>query len=539
MQRTVIRSHAVFTGLDDRPSAGGVVIEGDRIAYVGPAEGLEPYLPGARVIDAGNGLVCPGLIDSHLHFFTAAVNRSRFAVFCEGTCAEDCVAALAQVEDARPHDEFLLSYGWYHPLWSTPELPTKEVIDRVYPDRPVCLMGADVHTLWLNSKALEVLGITDDAVPPAGGIYQRDASGHLTGIVQEAAAFALLPRIYRVSPEEGEEAVAALIGDLHACGITGVGDMALTPQPGSDLLCDRVFEQLEQAGRLGLRVSLFPAALGDYTRVHELEQRFSQSALVRVGGLKQFFDGVTSTHTAWLSEPYSNAAFSDDAGRPTIPAQRMRELVLDAAAHGYATRIHTIGDRAVSTALDFFAEARERYGAPRVGTYGLEHLEYMRDEDIPRLAELVVCANVQPPHATLDPEGTVRDMGLARARRMWPFASYARAGACFSFGTDAPVVDIDSRAVLYDAVTRRDAVTGRPEGGWVPEECLGLADALRAYTLGSAAALGRERELGTLEAGKLADLTIFAENLFDLDVEDLRTALVRMTIVGGKVVYEA
>ena len=110
------------------------------------------------------------------------------------------MAALAQVEDARPHDEFLLSYGWYHPLWHTPELPTKEIIDRVYPDRPVCLMSADVHTLWLNSKALEVLGITDDAVPPAGGIYQRDVSGHLTGIVQEAAAFALLPRIYRVAP---------------------------------------------------------------------------------------------------------------------------------------------------------------------------------------------------------------------------------------------------------------------------------------------------------------------------------------------------
>lgn len=537
VERTIITTKALFTGLERQPIDGGVVVEGDRIAYAGPRCGLEPYRSGSTLIDAGDGLVCPGVIDSHLHLFLAAMNRSRFAAFCVGTCARDCIDALARVEDARPQDEFLLGYGWYHPLWREPELPDRSELDRAYPTRPVCLMGADVHTLWLNGAALDLLGIHDDSVPPAGGIYRKDAAGHLTGIVQETAAFALLPRIYRLSAAEEAEALGAFIADAHACGITGVGDMALFPQVGTDMLCDTALERLERAGKLDLRVSLFPTALDDLSRAHAIEGRFAGSSLVRLGGLKQFFDGVTSTHTAWLWEPYANAYRPGDVGRPTVDPARMRELVLHAAAQGYAVRIHTIGDRAVSCALDIFAEALARYGAPRVGVYGLEHLECIRHADVARLAELGVCANVQPPHATMDPQGTVRDLGLDRARGMWSFADYVRTGACMSFGTDAPVVDIDSRAVLFDALTRVDALSGEPRGGWVPEQRIDLADALHAYTASSARAIGRADELGTLECGKLADIAVFGRNLFELDADELKRARVRMTFVGGKPVF--
>ena len=138
----VLKSSAVFTALGDRSQPGAVAIAGDRIADVGPVdEVLGRCGEGAEVIDLGDSFVCPGFIDSHLHFHTAAMNRSRLSVFCEGSCAEDCVDALAAVEDARPRDEFMLSYGWYHPLWRNPSLPTRDILDRAYPDRPVCLMG--------------------------------------------------------------------------------------------------------------------------------------------------------------------------------------------------------------------------------------------------------------------------------------------------------------------------------------------------------------------------------------------------------------
>lgn len=539
----VLKSSAVFTALGDRSQPGAVAIAGDRIADVGPVdEVLGRCGEGAEVIDLGDSFVCPGFIDSHLHFHTAAMNRSRLSVFCEGSCAEDCVDALAAVEDARPRDEFMLSYGWYHPLWRDPSLPTRDILDRAYPDRPVCLMGADVHTLWLNSAGLAKLGIDEGSVPPPGGIYRKDASGRLTGIVQETAAFDLFPRIYRFSREEEDEAVSAFIGDLHANGITGVGDLALFALPGADMICDDVLARFDRDGRLDLRVSLFPTALDDLSRARGIEARFAGSRFVRLGGLKQFFDGVTSTHTAWLHEPYANADGPDDVGRPTVAPERMRRLVLGAAAAGYAVRVHTIGDRAVETALDIFAEAIDTYGQPRVGAYGLEHLERIDDGDIPRLAQLGVLANVQPPHATLDPEGTVRDLGRERALRMWPFASYERAGVSYSFGTDAPVVDIDSRAVLYDAVTRRDAVSGLPEGGWAPDERLSAAQAVRAYTRASAAACGRAEETGTLEPGKLADIAVLDRDIVGspespVDPELIRAAEVVMTLVGGKVVY--
>ena len=196
-----------------------------------------------------------------------------------------------------------------------------------------------------------------------------------------------------------------------------------------------------------------------------MRDEFADNDLLRSPGLKQFFDGVSSTHTAWLSEPYSNAAHEGECGAPVTDPERMRTIVLGAAEEGFAVRIHTIGDKAIHTALDIFEEAREKFGAPN-GQNGLEHLENFLPGDIERLAELDVCANCQPPHTVLDPNGIERDLGPERAKLMWPYKSYLDAGVKFSFGTDSPVVDINSREVIYDAVTRQSPATGEPAGGW-------------------------------------------------------------------------
>lgn len=537
----ILNSTRIFTAEPgvDATMDGSIAIEGGRIAFVGPREEAAAYAgPGTETVDLGDAFVCPGFHDSHLHFFPSAMDRSPYVVFCEGTCPEDCVEALKQVEDARPADEFMLSYGWYHPLWDDPVLPNKDILDAAYPDRPVCLQSGDSHTLWVNSKGLEKFGITKDSIPPAGGVYQKDENGELTGIIQETAATALIPTMLEFSEEETNAGIRQFLADLNAEGITSVCDVSLLAVPGGDFVRDDVYRALHERGDLTVRINMFPTALEDLTRARKLRDEFADNDLLRSPGLKQFFDGVSSTHTAWLSEPYSNAAHEGECGAPVTDPERMRTIVLGAAEEGFAVRIHTIGDKAIHTALDIFEEAREKFGVPH-GQNGLEHLENFLPGDIERLAELDVCANCQPPHTVLDPNGIERDLGPERAKLMWPYKSYLDAGVKFSFGTDSPVVDINSREVIYDAVTRQSPATGEPAGGWQPHEKIPAADAVRAYTLGSAVAAGRDDEVGSLTTGKLADLAVLDTDLVTCAPEDILGAKVLATYLGGKKVYEA
>ena len=536
----ILKSTRIFTAEpgENATMSGSIAIAGGRIAFVGSDEEAAAHVgPETTVTDLGDAFVCPGFHDSHLHFFPSAMDRSPYVVFCEGTCPEDCVEALKQVENARPKDEFMLSYGWYHPLWDNPVLPTKDLLDAAYPDRPVCLQSGDSHTLWTNSKGLEKFGITKDSVPPAGGVYQKDENGELTGIIQETAATALIPTMLAFSEEETNAGIKQFLADLNAEGITSVCDVSLLAVPGGDFVRDDVYRALEERGDLTVRINMFPTALEDLSRARKLRDEFADNDLLRSPGLKQFFDGVSSTHTAWLTEPYANAYFDGDCGSPVTDPERMRRIVLGAAEEGFAVRIHTIGDKAIHVALDIFEEAREKFG-PVKGQNGLEHLENLLPEDIARLAELDVSANCQPPHTVLDPNGIERDLGPKRAQCMWPYRSYLDAGVKFSFGTDSPVVDINSREVIYDAVTRQSPATGEPVGGWQPQERICAADAIRAYTLGSAVAAGRGDEVGSLAVGKLADIAVLDTDLTTCDPEDILRANVLATYLGGKKVYE-
>ena len=536
----ILKSTRIFTAEpgENATMSGSIAIADGRIAFVGSDEEAAAYVGlETTVTDLGDAFVCPGFHDSHLHFFPSAMDRSPYVVFCEGTCPEDCVEALKQVEDMRPKDEFMLSYGWYHPLWDNPVLPTKDILDAAYPDRPVCLQSGDSHTLWTNSKGLEKFGITKDSVPPAGGVYQKDENGELTGIIQETAATALIPTMLAFSEEETNAGIAQFLADLNAEGITSVCDVSLLAVPGGDFVRDDVYRALEERGDLTVRINMFPTALEDLSRARKLRDEFADNDLLRSPGLKQFFDGVSSTHTAWLTEPYANAHFDGDCGSPVTDPERMRRIVLGAAEEGFAVRIHTIGDKAIHVALDIFEEAREKFG-PVQGQNGLEHLENLLPEDIARLAELDVSANCQPPHTVLDPNGIERDLGPKRAQWMWPYRSYLDKGVKFSFGTDSPVVDINSREVIYDAVTRQSPATGEPVGGWQPQERICAADAIRAYTLGSAIAAGRGDEVGSLAPGKLADIAVLDTDLTTCDPEDILRANVLATYLGGKKVYE-
>lgn len=533
----ILVSSAVFTGTQDAPHPGAVALRGDRILWTGPADELPDGLRGSETAmeDFGDALIMPGFHDAHMHVFHSALYLSPLAERFVGDNEADAVARLAPLAARRPAGSWLLTQGWRDYLWNPAGMPSRASLDTAYPDRPVAMYSGDAHTLWLNSCALARLGITEESAPPAGGSYDTDDEGRLTGIVREAAAMELMPRIVdEFTREELLDAYRSFTAYCNEHGITGICDVSLMAMPGLDFVRDDLYAELEAAGELTVRVSLFPTLLEDRGRLAALRER-CRGPLVAACGFKQFFDGVSSQHTAWVHEPYTNARFEGDCGRPTVDAEVMEALVAPAAAEGSAVRIHAIGDEAIHRCIDIF----ERHPvADADAHHAIEHLENFQPDDIARLARAGIVASVQPRHITLDPGGPERDLGPERVPYMWPFRSLLDAGAILAFGTDSPVTDIDPVDAVYTAVTRRDADTHEPREGWLPEERITLAEALCAYTAGSAVAAQRADDLGTLEAGKLADIVVLEPNPFALAPDDIQRTQVQATYVGGKKVYE-
>lgn len=538
----IVRSQRVFTSAPGAASARPLAfaVAADRIAYVDEFDRVQAEAgPGTPVVDLGDALVCPGFHDAHLHFFHTALGSSPYMLMDMGKSEADLVAKTRAFAASLPDDAWVITQGWRDYRWDPPVPPTKRSLDEAFPDRPCAMYSGDGHTMWLNSRALELVGITRDSVPPQGGAYDKDQNGELTGIVREAAAMQLLPRMLEwISPERIERVYADQMARMAQQGITSICDMSLMPLPGLDFIREDIYEALESRDQLTLRAHLFPTLLDDQSRLEAMQDRYRESALLRAPGFKQFFDGVSSQHTAYLTDPYSNPHFPGDRGRLTVPAEKMRAMVLAAAERGHAVRIHTIGDGAIHEALDIFEEARRRFGAPTQGRNTLEHLENLLPGDIDRLRELGVLASSQPCHITLDPGGPERDLGPERSRIMWPFATYLARGVDQAFGTDSPITPVTSMNVLYTAVTRQDPFTHEPAGGWLPGERIRAADAVRIYTAGSAAACGRERELGQIAPGMLADFIVLDRDITACDPQEIQSAQVLATYVGGHQVFE-
>lgn len=531
----IIRSRAVFTCLEAQPRPGIVALGGGRILYVGDEAGASELTGGgAELYDAGEGLVMPGFHDAHMHFFIAALYRSPDVSFCGDLKSQEaCARRLLPAAEKVPESDWLIGTGWRHGDWKDPSLPDRRSLDGLFPHRPVCLISGDLHGLWLNGKGLERLGLSRESRPIPGGIYGRFEDGELSGFIGEAAATVLMRRVLDLPESRLDRLYTDYMGHLNSLGLTSICDMSLTAAPGGDFVRDDVYSRLEDQGRLSLRVTMYPTLTEDLSRPLALREKH-RGRLLRCGGAKQFYDGVSSCHTAWLTQDYTDAAFPGDRGRPTVPRERMRRLVLAAVESGLPVRVHTIGDRAIHEMAGHLLEAEALCGKRPGLRHCLEHLENFLPEDIERLARSGAVASVQPPHLTLDLDTVEPILGSERVKLMWPFRSLLDAGCPLAFGSDCPVVAPDPLKAVYTAVTRRDAVSLRPPEGWNPQERISLAEALRAYTLGSAMAAGADGYLGTLEPGKLADVAVLDINPFSLPPEALLEASARLTVLNGR-----
>lgn len=533
----VIKSSAVFTGLTDNVFKGGIAVLKNKIVAVGNDSEINQWIGSdTKVFEYGDELIMPGLIDAHMHFFTGAFVNSEYMLtdLFGAHSEEECAKMVKEFADEHPDYDVITGIGWFPAYWNNSSvLPSRASLDAVVPDRPVYLLSADCHTFWLNSKALEICNITKDSRVSFGEIG-KDENGELNGLLFEIEACKPAnERAFILSEDKMKGLQKKFYSEIAKNGITSTTNMSVNPVTENAFTEYEIAAALEKEGELTVRLHLYPS-LGldtNYDTVKRLREKYCSDKL-RVSGLKQFVDGVTSTYSAYMLEAYSDRP--DTCGFSNYPAELYKKCIVGANKEGFSVRVHAIGDAAVRLALDVYEESDKLNDNSNLRNT-IEHVESISPEDIPRFAELGVVASVQPIHLILDVNEKIERIGEERCRYEWPFKTLLDNNAVLAFGTDFPVAGINPFPNIYAAIARCDD-KGQLIGA-NPQEKISLFQALKAYTYGSACAINREHELGTLEEGKLADIIVLDRNLFAVSAEEVRDAKVKLTVMDGQVVF--
>jgi predicted amidohydrolase YtcJ len=528
----------IYTGKARQPWAQALATRGDKIVAIGDNATIEKRRGmGTRVINAGGRLVLPGFTDCHVHFLDGSLSLGR--VDLEGAKdAADIQKRLREYASEHPDDDWILGRGWNYAMFGPGTLPHKKYLDEIFPDRPVFLEGYDGHTYWANSKALALAGVTRETPNPPNGIIVRDPlTGEATGTLKESAQDLVAKVVPKPTRAEKLLALRAGMKWANEQGITRVHSA------GGDFEILDLFEEMRHRGDLSVRmyVAYFlnpPLLRPEDLKSIEAGRKKFHNEWIDAGAVKFMVDGVVESHTAAMLEPYS-----DDTslkGKLFWEPANYSGAVTDLDKRGLQLFTHAIGDYGVRVALDAYENAEQR-NHNRDRRSRIEHIETIAAADIPRFGKLGVIASMQPFHSYPDSDTLdvwARNAGPDRASRAWAWKSISDAGGHLALGSDWPVVTLNPWEGIQTAVTRQTA-EGTPEGGFVFGQRLTVEQAVEGYTLGAAFAGRREKTEGSLETGKLADVIIVSQNIFDINPHKIGTTKVVATIVGGRLVYQA
>lgn len=521
----VLTGGVIHTMAPDRPRAEAVAVREGRIVAVGSAAEVRALAgPATRVIELAGRSVTPGLIDAHCHLYGLGIALETLSARGLGSAAA-VAQKVAEEAARRPEGEWITGRGWDQNLWTPQEFPTHAPLDAAAPRHPVALRRVDGHALWANAAAMAAAGVGPGTADPPGGRILRDATGAPTGVFIDNAMALIEAKIPPDPPAVRERRILRAAEAAAALGLTGVHEM------GVDDTTVSVYRALAQAGRLPIRVSAF---LSGDELLPELASRRPDAdpdgtAMFAVRGVKLFADGALGSRGAALLAPYADEPAS--TGLTLLAAEALRRAAQDAARAGLQLTVHAIGDRAIREVLDAFAAVP----SVRDLRFRVEHAQVVSPEDLGRFAALGVIVSMQPTHATSDMPWAEARLGPARIRGAYAWRSILGTGAHVAFGSDFPVEEPSPLLGIYAAVTRQDP-SGRPDGGWLPEQRLSLDEALRAFTAEAAYAAFAERHRGVIAPGLLADLTVLDRPLTpDRGLLEARADLV---FVGGRVTYE-
>lgn len=530
----VIRGNAIFNSIDEKPFKGAVVIDKNRIVDVlKDSDGSEYIGADTQVIEAGDRTVMAGLNDNHVHFLLTGL-FSTYPNLEDATSAEETARIVKDAADKMEDKSgWMLGSGWHQAFWDNPVYPTKELLDKYFPNRPVCLIHSEYHGAWVNSKALEMCGINKDTPNPSKSIVV-DENGEPTGFLMDSAVGLVTKVAFDFDEEKEKEILRKALALFAKFGITSITDVQ--PLWHGDIGHIDVYSQLEKASELTARIHVAPSITNDLDEVLEWNKKYG-SEKITVNTVKQFLDGIPTSHTALLLEEYTDAP--GDFGTAPYDYEGYCAKVEEAHKRGLSVKFHSTGDRSARLALDAYENAVKKYGDNGC-RHCVEHCELVSPEDLKRFGKTAGYASVQPEAIGLtttfeaNPYHIV--FGRERAATTWSFKAMLDSAGVIAIGSDAPTVDIDPALEVYRAVTRLHD-DGKPEGGWNPTQKLTVYETLRGFTYGSAFMCRLEDELGTLEKGKFADVIILDRNLFDCPDEDLHHFKTVMTIMDGNIIY--
>lgn len=528
----LITNARVWTVDPSRPKAEAVAVLGDRIVAVGSSVEVESWRgPRTRVVDAGGKLLLPGFNDAHVHFVGGGLQLDSIQLN-DATSKEEFARRIAERARNTPKGEWILGGDWDETKWNPPVYPTKELIDPLTPDTPVFVSRYDGHMVLANSVALRLAGITAKTPAPPGGVIVHDAHGNPTGALKDAAMDMAAKVIPPLSHDQRVRAVQRAMQHALSLGVTSVQNM------DPDYADIAVYSELLERGELKVRIYAAPLITDVDDQVKIGIRHAFGGPFLRIGALKAFADGSVGSRTAYFYQPYldqpdTRGLLSDEMH----PVSLMRDRMMKADAAGLQICTHAIGDEAISTILDLYSDIVKAHGAAD-RRFRIEHAQHMAAKDFDRFAQLGVIASMQPYHAIDDGRFVEARIGHDRASRTYAFRTFLNHGVRLAFGTDWDVAPLNPLLGVYAAVTRA-TLDGKNPNGWFPEQKLTVAEAVQAYTMGSAYAEFQENEKGSITPGKLADMVLLDQDIFAIPPQQIRDTKVLTTIVGGKVMWEA
>ena len=519
----LIHGGPIHTGVDAAPTAEAVLIRDDRILFVGPlAAARAKAAKDVRDLDLKGAAAYPGFVDAHAHLTGIGLRELTLNLDKAASIAE-LVATVKAYAAAHPEGA-IYGRGWIETHWPEKRFPTKADLDAAAPGRIVVLGRADGHASVASSAALAKAGITAATAAPAGGQILKGPDGQPDGMLIDHAQ-ALVKDVIPPPDRALKRQALEKAGQLYAArGWTGLDNMSVEVEDHALLAA------LAGEGKFRLRVDNYmdPASAALILSMGPFEDK---TGLIRVRGVKLYMDGALGSRGAALLEPYSDA---EGLGLQLTDRDKGLRLMQRAKAVGAQVAMHAIGDRGNRMTLDWFQEALAGDTAAR---WRIEHAQIVADTDVSRFAKLGVIASMQPSHAIGDLYFAPARLGKDRLHEGYRWKDFLTAGVVVAAGSDAPVEVGDPRIEFYAAVYRH-GLDGFANEDWHLEEAVTRAEALRMLTLAPAYAVFREKELGTLEAGKKADVTAFDQDLMTIAPKAILTARPVLTIVDGKVVFE-
>ncbi len=528
----ILHNARIYTVVDARPRASAVAIRGTRLIAVGEdADVLTLKGPATRIVDLEGRTVVPGLADAHGHVTNLGAGMQRLDF--RGVKSYDEIVAMVKRRAATAEPgAWILGRAWDQNLWADKTFPTHEKLDEAAPINPVYLTRVDGHAGLANAKAMQIAGVTRATEAPAGGRIIKDATGNPTGVFIDRAQGLVTQQIPAESEARLDEQILLADTECRRLGLTMVHDA------GTSARTIAAYKRLADAGLLQTRI--YAMARGSLA---ELEPLFKAGPIanfsdhhVIVRAIKIAADGALGSRGAAMLEDYSDEP--GNRGLRTTPPADVYAQTLAASKAGFQTCIHAIGDRANRAALDTFERVQKEVPGAKDLRLRVKHAQIISAPDIQRFGALSVIASMQPTHCTSDMPWVPARIGPKRtADGAYVWQKLIKSGAVLASGSDFPVEEPNPMLGLFAAVTRQ-AVDGGPPEGWAPDQRLSRMEALKSFTINAAYAAHMEKDLGTIEAGKLADLVVLSADIMTEPARSILTTTVVKTMIGGKWVFE-